>query len=410
MRRVTAALCSGRPPATASNALRGSPTSSGATSEEWISEPSTSTTVVVPDVLISSSPSALDTTNALRAPRRASAPAIVNRKAGSETPITCREAPAGLVRGPRKLKIVLTASSLRTGTTKRVAPWCAGANMKPKPASSMQRATAAGEGSIRTPSASSRSAEPERPVAERLPCLATAQPAPAAISAAVVDTLKVGRPPPVPAVSMRSSRPVVTGVASSRIVVASPTSSSTVSPFVRSAISTAAVWVSDALPPMISASTAAACSADRSWRAASRSIASVRTGLGIQEALQQRLAVRGEHGLGVELDPERGQLAVAHRHQHPAAPRGRLEHLGEVRVHHERVVAADDERARQALEQPRPVVLDLRRLAVHGHVAHDPPAVGLGQGLVAEADDEGRDPGLGEALHRLHGDPRLVRG
>ena len=33
-----------------------------------------------------------------------------------ETPITCRSAPAGLVSGPRKLKIVRTASSLRTGT------------------------------------------------------------------------------------------------------------------------------------------------------------------------------------------------------------------------------------------------------------------------------------------------------
>ena len=44
---------------------------------------------------------------------------------------------------------------------------------------------------MRAPSASSRSAEPERLVAERLPCLATAQPAPAAISAAVVETLNV---------------------------------------------------------------------------------------------------------------------------------------------------------------------------------------------------------------------------
>src|SRR5215210_7037275 len=371
--------------------------------------PSTSTTVVVPEVLISSSPSALDTTSALWAPRRASAPAIVPRNAGSETPITCRVAPAGLVSGPRKLKIVRTASSLRTGTTWRVAPWWAGANMKPKPTSRTQRATAAGARSMRTPSASSRSAEPDSPVAERLPCLATAQPAPAAISAAVVETLKVGRPPPVPAVSMRSSRPVVTGVASSRIVVASPTSSSTVSPFVRSAISTAAVCVSEALPPMISASTAAVCCAVRSWRAASRSIASVRTGLGIQEALQQRLAVRGEDGLGVELDADGGQLAVAHRHQHPAAPRGRLELCRELWVHHERVVAADDERAREPLEQAGPVVLDLGGLAVDGHVADDPAAVGLRQGLVAEADPQGRDARLGEAPHRLDGDPGLVR-
>src|SRR3954447_14764455 len=407
MRRVTAALCSGRPPATASYSLRGSPTSSGATSEERISVPSTSTTVVVPDVLISSSPSALDTTNALRAPRRASAPAIVGRKAGSETPITCRVAPAGFVSGPRKLKIVRTASSLRTGTTKRVAPWCAGANMKPKPASSMQRATAGGERSIRTPSASSRSAEPDSPVAERLPCLATAQPAPAALSAGVVETLKVGRPPPVPAVSMRSSRPVVTGVASSRMVVASPTSSSTVSPLVRRAISTAAVWVSDALPPMISASTPAACSTERSWRADSRSIASVRTGLGIQEALQQRLAVGREHRLGVELHAVGGELAVAHRHQDAAAPRGRLEVARQLGVDHQRAVAPDCQRVRQAREQPRAVVLDLGRLAVHGDVAHDLAAERLGERLVAEADAERRHAGLGEAPHRLDRDAGL---
>ena len=56
----------------------------------------------------------------------------------------------------------------------------------------MHWATASGARSMRAPSASSTSAEPDRPVAERLPCLATVQPAPAAISAAVVDTLNVG--------------------------------------------------------------------------------------------------------------------------------------------------------------------------------------------------------------------------
>ncbi len=295
----------------------------------------------MPDVLISSRPSALDTTNAFWAPSRANAPAIVSRNAASETPITCRVAPAGLVSGPRKLKIVRTASSLRTGTTKRVAPWWAGANMKPKPTSAMHRATASGFRSILTPSASSRSAEPDRPVAERLPCLATAQPAPAAISAAVVDTLKVGRPPPVPAVSTRSSRPVSTGTANARIVRARPSSSSTVSPFVRSATSTPAVSISEALPSMISASTAEVSSAERSLRDISRSIAFVMTGLG-KEVLQQPLAVGREDGLGVELDALGGQLAVAHGHQHAAAVRGRHQLVGQLGVDDERVVAADD--------------------------------------------------------------------
>jgi len=99
------------------------------------------------------------------------------------------------------------------------------------------------------------------------------------MNAAVVETLNVGRPPPVPAVSSRSSRPVSTGVASARIVEARPAISSTVSPFVRRAIRNAPVWTSEALPAMISASTAAASSWDRSRRAARASIAAVRTSL-----------------------------------------------------------------------------------------------------------------------------------
>ncbi len=128
-----------------------------------------------------------------------------------------------------------TASCRRTGITYRVAWWWAGANMNPNPTSSMHRATASGPRSMRAPSASSTSAEPDSPVAERLPCLATVHPAPAAISAAVVETLKVRRPPPVPAVSTRSSLDTRTCVAIARIVRARPASSSTVSPLVRSA-------------------------------------------------------------------------------------------------------------------------------------------------------------------------------
>ena len=133
---------------------------------------------------------------------------------------------------------------------------------------------------MRTPSASSTSAEPERLVAERLPCLATAQPAAAAISAAVVETLNVERPPPVPAVSTRSVRLVVTGVANERIVRARPASSWTVSPFVRSAMSRPAICVSEASPDMMTASTSEASSVERSRPEATASIARVRTGSG----------------------------------------------------------------------------------------------------------------------------------
>ena len=74
-------------------------------------------------MLSSSSASSLETSSACSVPSTASAPAIVSRYSGSETPISCRRAPAGLVSGPRKLKIVRTASSRRTGITKRVAWW-----------------------------------------------------------------------------------------------------------------------------------------------------------------------------------------------------------------------------------------------------------------------------------------------
>src|SRR4051794_28326890 len=364
----------------------------------------------MPDVLISSRPSAEDTTSALRAPSRASAPAIVSRKPGSETPISWRVAPAGLVSGPRKLKIVRTASSLRTGTTNRVAPWWAGANMNPNPTSLIQRETASGLRSMRTPSASSTSAEPESPVAERLPCLATAHPWPAAISAAVVETLNVGRPPPVPAVSISSSaRSVATGVANARIVVANPTSSSIVSPLVRSATSTPAVSISDALPAMISASTSAVCSDVRSRRDISASIALVMTGLG-KEVPQQLLAVGREHRLGVELDADRGQRPVAHRHQHAAAVGGRLELVREVFVHHQRVVARHRQGVGQPGEDVLAVVRDLGRLAVDGLVADHAAAERLPHRLVAEADAERLDALRREAPHDLHRDPRLVGG
>src|SRR4051812_47890076 len=218
--------------------------------------------------------------------------------------------------------------------------------MKPNPASSMQRATPLGPTSSLAPSASRTSAEPERLVAERLPCLATAQPAPAATSAAVVDTLKVLRPPPVPAVSSRSPRCERTGVASARIVAARPAISSTVSPFVRRAMRKAEISTSVALPAMISASTSPACAWLRSRPDASASMAAVRTGFGIrwrrrlvrgEEVAQHVLAALGEHRLGVELHALDGQLAMPQAHEHATAP-GRDGQLGR------EVVLGDDER------------------------------------------------------------------
>src|ERR1700742_3342298 len=219
--------------------------------------------------------------------------------------------------------------------------------MKPKPISSMQVAIASGGRSIAAPSASSRSAEPQRLVAERLPCFAMRQPAPAATNAAVVETLNVGRPPPVPAVSTRSP-PTFTGTARSRIVRARPAISPTVSPFVRSAIRNAAACTSEAPPSMISASTCAASSALRSSPRATRSIAAVSVASGIEEVAQQPFAVGGQDGLGVELDALGGQLAVARAHDHGAGARGDLELVGQVGSDDQRVVATVHERGFEA--------------------------------------------------------------
>ncbi len=87
-----------------------------------------------------------------------------------------------------------------------MAGWCAGANMKPRPHSAIEREIASGLASMFTPSAASTSAEPERDEIERLPCLATGTPAPATTKAAQVEMLKVPlASPPVPQVSMAPS-------------------------------------------------------------------------------------------------------------------------------------------------------------------------------------------------------------
>ena len=105
------------------------------------------------------------------------------------TPTICRRTPAGLDSGPSRLKMVRVPSSTRVGPTFFIAGWCAGANMKPMPASRMQRATPSGASSIATPSAPSTSAAPEREDSARLPCLATGTPAPATMKAAQVEML-----------------------------------------------------------------------------------------------------------------------------------------------------------------------------------------------------------------------------
>src|SRR2546426_11549168 len=88
-----------------------------------------------------------------------------------------------------------------------MAGWKVGANRNVTHASRSTRAASAASRLMRTPSASSTSAEPHLDVNDRLPCLATTAPAPAATNAAAVEILKVETaPPPVPQVRSEERR------------------------------------------------------------------------------------------------------------------------------------------------------------------------------------------------------------
>ena len=115
--------------------------------------------------------------------------------------------------------------------------------MKPKPISPMRCATASGPGSSAIPSASITSAEPQRLVTARLPCLATGTPAPATTKAARVEMLNV--PAPSAPVPHRSTAPsgASTRTARARMTRAKAASSSGVSPRTRSMASSAATCV-----------------------------------------------------------------------------------------------------------------------------------------------------------------------
>ena len=132
---------------------------------------------------------------------------------------------------------------------------------------SSARCTVATGASMRTPSASSTSALPQVPLAERLPCLATGTPQAATTNDATVEMLKVPAPsPPVPQVSTAPCE--VSGTARARIARAKPTTSSSVSPRAAIAPRSAPIWAGVASPSMIEPMAAAASSsASRSPRA-----------------------------------------------------------------------------------------------------------------------------------------------
>ena len=188
------------------------------------------------------------------------------------------------------LNTVRMPISRRAGITCFIAVCRSGAYRNPMPTSSTQRATFGGVSSRLMPSASTTSAEPHSEDTERLPCLATRSPAPATTNAVAVETLKVPvASPPVPQVSISISRSVPVSAATSsprvrmrttfwRMTWAKPISSSTVSPFMRSAVRKAAIWALVAAPDMMASIAAAASMRDRSRRSTSRRTDSVMIG------------------------------------------------------------------------------------------------------------------------------------
>ena len=124
-----------------------------------------------------------------------------------------------------------------------------------------------------------------------MPCLATRRPAPATTKAVAVETLKVpDASPPVPHVSISISRsvPVCASMSAPRVFTltafwrmtcAKPISSSTVSPFIRSAVRKAAIWALVAPPDMMASIAAAASIRVRLPRSTSIRTASVMIGL-----------------------------------------------------------------------------------------------------------------------------------
>src|SRR5436190_19693862 len=189
------------------------------------------------------------------------------------------------------------ASSRRTGPACFIAGWKFGANRKVMHASRSTRAASPASRLIGTPSASSTSADPQRDVNERLPCLATEAPAPTATNAAAVEILKVGtRPPPVPQVSTRWSPAAWTGSIASRRARAAPATSSAVSPLTRSPMSRAAICAGLASPRITLAKTAVV------WRSVSeRRLARAAIASGSGEAVERD---GGASGIGISGSPK----------------------------------------------------------------------------------------------------------
>src|SRR2546422_3162655 len=274
--------------------------------------------------------------------------------------------------------------------------------MKPTPVSPMQAATCAGVSRIFAPSASSTSALPDFDDTERLPCLATRAPAPAATNMAAVEILNVCEAsPPVPTTSSRlSGSGTSTRVANSRMTCAAAAISPTVSFLTRRPTVSAAIITGEASPLMILRIMASISS----WKISRCSIVRCSAScmvmgmivplLNVQKIGQQLVALLRQDGLGMELYALDGRGAVAYTHDLAiVALSGDLEARRQARaLDRQRMIAPDRERRSQPGEDPLLAVRGGGEFAVHyAPGAHDPTAEGLPDRLMAEAHAEDRD-------------------
>src|SRR6185503_651081 len=167
-------------------------------------------------------------------------------------------------------------------------------------------------------------------------------------SAAAVDTLSVLAPsPPVPHVSIASAGTPETRVMCARSIFAAPVSSSTDSPFMRSATATPASCAGVMRPAL------------------SHERASSRDGHPREEVAEEALALDGQDRLGMELHTLDEELAMADTHDLALVGPGGPHELGghRRRIDDQRVIARGLERVRQSGEEAFPGVSDRRRLA-----------------------------------------------
>src|SRR3972149_851897 len=332
--------------------------------------------------------------------------------------MTCLFEPAGFGRGPRMLNMLLMPISLRTGAAYFIAPWSMGAKRNPMPASLMHCSTLETSASMLTPSARSTSALPLLEDTDLLPSLATGPPAAEETNAAAVDMLNVMEAsPPVPHVSITSAG-ASTLVAFSRMTLAEPVISSTVSPFIRQATRSAPIWAGLAPPVMTSFITEDDSSSVRSTPLTIFDIASfimalsrACRGISLEEVTEDVLACPCEYRFRVELNALYGKAPVAQAHYlvH-VRPCAYLKAIGQALFpYDERMVPVCLKGVLDAFKDGPVVVVYHRGLAVHeARRLYALSAEGVAYCLMPQADAEERYLSR-KRLYRLYRDACLWR-